>query len=152
MYTIEKIGYFKVQTNQLERNKQMSQKTKTRSLEQVLSEERKLSLQEEKLAADRRELNKREEQFFSSFEQSLTNVQTILDNYVASSSARAFYYDFLDQLYITKRKMSVAFDDERNTIMIDLKKLEVTKRSLYEEKLAIQHQENTNKAKAKQSK
>lgn len=130
----------------------MSPKTKTRSLEQVLSEERKLLLQEEKLAADRRELNKREEQFFSSFEQSLTNVQTILDNYVASSSARAFYYDFLDQLYITKRKMSVAFDDERNTIMIDLKKLEVTKRSLYEEKLAIQNQENTNKAKAKQSK
>lgn len=130
----------------------MFQKTKTRSLEQVLSEERKLSLQEEQLTADRRELNKREEQFFSSFEQSLTNVQTILDNYVASSSARAFYYDFLDQLYITKRKMSVAFDDERNTIMIDLKKLEVTKRSLYEEKLAIQHQENTNKAKAKQSK
>lgn len=130
----------------------MSQKTKTRSLEQVLFEERKLSLQEEQLAADGRELNKREEQFFSSFEQSLTNVQTILDNYVASSSARAFYYDFLDQLYITKRKMSVAFDDERNTIMIDLKKLEVTKRSLYEEKLAIQHQENTNKAKAKQSK
>lgn len=130
----------------------MSQKTKTRSLEQVLSEERKLSLQEEKLASDKRELNKREEQFFSSFEQSLTNVQTILDNYVASSSARAFYYDFLDQLYITKRKMSVVFDDERNRIMIDLKNLEVTKRSLYEEKLAIQHQENTNKAKAKQSK
>lgn len=130
----------------------MSQKTKTRSLEQVLSEERKLSLQEEKLAAHKRELNKREEQFFSSFEQSLSNVQTILDNYVASSSARAFYYDFLDQLYITKRKMNVAFDDERNTLMLDIKKLEVTKRSLYEEKLAIQCQENTNKAKEKRPK
>ena len=124
----------------------MTVQTKVRTREQVLEEEKELLRREEELAVRQKTLAQREDRFNSHFQESVSHVQRISDNYASSPSAQVFYSDFLMQLHRTHSQMADTFEEERQALKKESQNLDDSLRNIHEEKVRLAYQEEEEKA------
>lgn len=116
-----------------------------RTIEDVISDEKKLLEKSDVLVVRQKELARQEEAFFSNYGQSMSSIRQILDNYT-SPSTRNFYEDLLARMEGSKKAMAIAFEEDGDAIKAESKAIDDRLTLLYEERLTLQNQVDSHQA------